>query len=380
MTASTISTGNKTTQFQTKVALEYVRKGKFEPYIGNDTNAIIQVNNNLKKLSLPLIAKLGGSGVRGSTALGGAEEALSNYDFAAQPTYKRNGVLIDNEEQELSEFDLFTEARPALMNWAMELKRNEIIQAMGAMQYGTTYGNYGGTVGAFGSIAATTAGTNTWLVANQDRVLYGDAIVNSVSGVHATALATIVTADKCNANHVRLLKRRAENADPLIRPVMIKGDEPWFVLFIGSYAFRDLQADLETLHSNGMPRDESNPLWSGGDLLLDGVVVKKIPEIDSLFIDGTAGDFGGKWGAGAASAGGLDNGGDGGGRVSQGFLCGAQAVAFINGRMPSFKRRKEDDYEHLSGVGVTCKSDIKGTMYNGLKHGIVTSFHASVGD
>ena len=383
MAGSTISTGNKTTRFQKEVAREYVRGGKFEQYIGNDQNSIIQVNRNLKKISIPLIAKLSGSGVRGSNTLTGNEESLSNYNFTLQPTYKRNGVVIDNEENELSEFDLFTEARPALMNWAMELKRNEIIQAMGAVIAGTTYANYGGTTGATGAGAASAANMDTYGAAHEDRILYGAAQSNW-SGGHTADLAKIdTTNDKMDADIVRLLKRMAENADPLIRPHMIRGDEPWYVLFIGSYAFRDLQADLETLHSNGLPRDDSNPLWSGGDLLVDGVVVKKIPEIDSVFIDGTASqnaDFGGVWGAGAASGDGLDNGGDTASRISMGFLCGAQAVAFGNGRVPGFASRKEDDYEHLSGVGISCKSDIKKTFYNAKQHGIVTSFHSSTGD
>ena len=380
MTGSTISAGNLVTRFQQVWAREYVRGGKFGPFIGNTQNSIIQVNNNLKKTSLPLVAKLDGAGVRGSTALGGSEEALSNYDFTMQPTYKRNGVLIDNEENELAEFDLFNEARPALGNWAMELKRNEIIQAMGAVIAGTTYANYGGTVGATGAGAATAANMDTWSTNNTDRILYGDAVANHTAGAHTANLATLDnTDDQLNAAQVRLAKRLAENADPLIRPHIIRGDEPWYVMFVGTYAFRDLQGDLETLHSNGLPRDESNPLWSGGDLLVDGVVIKKVPEIDSLFIDGTAGPFGGKWGAGCTGDG-LDNAGAAAIRCSVGFLCGAQAVGFGQGRVPSFTRRKEDDYGHLSGVGVTCKSDVKKTFYNSKQHGIVTVYHASVAD
>ena len=113
--------------------------------------------------------------------------------------------------------------------------------------------------------------------------------------------------------------------------------------------------------------------------MLDGVIVKKVPEIDSLFIDGTAGPFGGVWGAGATGDG-LDNGGDSASRVSVGFFCGAQAVGFGIGRTASFKRRKEDDYEHLNGVGVTMKHDIRKTFYNDVQHGMVTSFHSSTGD
>jgi hypothetical protein len=131
-----------------------------------------------------------------------------------------------------------------------------------------------------------------------------------------------------------------------------------------------------------MPRNiKDNPLWSGGDLWVDGVIIKKVSEIDSLFIDGTgSGPFDGVWGANAASGDGLDNGGDSGSRVSMGFFCGAQALGFHIGRMATFKRRKEDDYDHLSGVGITMKHDIKKIFYNNKQHGMVTSFHSSVAD
>jgi len=380
VTASTISSGNLTTRFQTKVKREYVRGGRFGPHTGNDTNSIIQVNTDLKKVSIPLIGKLSAAGVEGSTALGGSEEALDNFDFTMQPTYRRNGVLIDQEERELSEFDLFSEARPALMGWVMEKKRDEIIQAMGAVIAGTTYANYGGTTGSTGAGAATAGNMDTWNTNNQDRILYGELVGNNSSGDHTASLATIdTTADKMDFELVKLLKRLAENADPLIRPVLLKGDEPWYVFYLGTFAFRDLQEDLETLHSNAQPRADSNPLWSGGDLMLDGVIVKKVPEIDSLFIDGSTGPFGGVWGAGATGDG-LDNGGAAASRVSVGFFCGAQAVGFGMGRLASFKRRKEDDYEHLNGVAVTMKHDIKKTFYNSVQHGIVTSFHSSAGD
>ena len=54
MTSSTIDSGNLTTQFQKEVRREYVREGRFGPNIGADINSIIQVNRNLKKVSIPL--------------------------------------------------------------------------------------------------------------------------------------------------------------------------------------------------------------------------------------------------------------------------------------------------------------------------------------
>lgn len=383
MTSSTISTNNKTTRFLTDVRREYVREGRFGPYIGTSSDSIIQTNRNLKKTSIPLVGKLSGSGVSGSTQLSGNEEDLSNFAATGQPTYWRNGVLIDKEERELSEFDLFSEARPALMNWTMEKKRDQIIQAMGAIEAGSTYYNYGGAEGAFGSTAGSAANMDTWNTNNQDRVLYGAAKSNNTSGNHTTSLATIdTTNDKLDADMVSLLKRMAKTCNPLIRPVMVKSDEPWYVFFVGSFAFRDLRADLDTRHQNAMPRDaDKNPLWSGGDLMYDGVIIKEVPEIDSVFIDGDGlgGPFDGVWGANATGDS-LATAGDSSSRVGVGFFCGAQALGFHIGRMASFNRRKEDDYDHLAGVGVAMKHDIKKVFYNNKQHGMITSFHSAAAD
>lgn len=383
MTGSTISSGNQTTRFQESVRKEYVRDGRFGPYIGATENSIIQVNRDLKKTSIPLVGKLKGAGVNGSQTLSGNEESLSNYAATGQPTYWRNGVLIDNENREKSEFDLFAEARPSLMNWTMEKKRDQIIQAMGAIQAGGTYYNYGGSEGAYGSTAASAANMDTWNTNNQDRILYGALKSNLSAGNHTASLANIdTTNDKLDAAMVSLLKRMAKNAAPLIRPVMMKGDEPWFVFFVGSYAFRDLKDDLSTKQQNALPRDvDKNPLWTGGDLIYDGVIIKEVPEIDSVFIDGdgTGGPFDGVWGANATGDS-LATGGNSSSRVGVGFFCGAQAVGFHLGLMASFKRRKEDDYEHLSGVGITMKHDLKKIFYNNKQHGMITSFHSSTAD
>jgi hypothetical protein len=154
------------------------------------------------------------------------------------------------------------------------------------------------------------------------------------------------------------------------------------VFFVGSYAFRDLSDDLDTKHQNAMPRNmNENPLWTGGDLVYDGVIIKEVPEIDSLFIDGDGlgGPFDGVWGANATGDS-LATGGDSSSRVGVGFFCGAQAVGFHIGRMATFKRRKENDYDHLSGVGTSMKHDIKKIFYNNKQHGMITSFHSAAAD
>ncbi len=383
MANSTVSSGNVATRFQNKVNLEYVRGGKFGPFIGKSTNDIIQVKQDLKRVSIPLVGKLKGAGVSGSGTLTGNEESLSNFATILQPKYWRNAVLVDNEENEKSEFELFEEARPALMNWGMEKKRDQIIQAMGAVEASGVYYNYGGTEGAVGSVAATAGAMDTWNAANADRILYGKAVSNYTSGNHTTSLGTIdTTNDKLTGAVVSLLKRRAALASPLIRPYMLKSDEPWYIFFVGSLAFRDLKVDLAAYQRDALPRNvKDNPLWTGGDLVWDSVIIKEVPEID-IFIDGdgTGSPWDGVWGANAASGDTLKTGGDTTSRIGIGFFCGAQAVGIGLGRMPSFKRRKEDDYEHQNGVGLSMKHDIKKTFYNGKQHGMITSFHSASAD
>lgn len=384
MAVSTIESGNLTTQFQKKVRREHVREGPFAPYMGTGENFIIQMNKNLKKLSIPLVGKVGGTGKRGSTQLSGSEKALSNFAQTAQPTYKREAVLIDNEENELSEFELFEEARPNLMDWAEELTRDETIQALGAIEAGGTYANYGGTTGAFGAIAATAAQMDTWNTNNGDRMLYGNAKSNRTAGDHTTSLATIdTTNDKMDSGMVSLLRRIAEQSKPLIKPWKIRGVTPFYVLFLGSFSFRDLKEDSTIAQANreARPRDvKNNPIFNAGDLFYDGVIIVEVPDLD-VFID--AGDpdsgFNGVWGANATGDS-LLTGGNGSSRVGVGFMCGAQAVAFIVGRMLRFNRRKEDDYDFLNGIGVEMKNDIKKTFYNNKQHGIVTSFHSAAAD
>ena len=372
MTSSTINSNNVAIHFQEKVNREYLRGGIFGPYMGKSENAIIQVKYDPKKVSIPLVGKVGGNGVSGSSTLSGNEVALSNYAFTLQPTYHRQGVLIDNEENEKAEFDLFNEARPSLMNWAMELKRDQIIQAMAAIEAGGTGLNYG---------SATAGNMDTWSTNNHDRILYGSALANNTSGDHTTSLATIDTInDRLDTGILTLLKRMAQNANPLIRPYMVKGDQPYYVFFCDSYGFRDLEESsaIQQAQREAMARGEDNPLFTPGDLMWRGVIVKEVPDL-TKFIDGdgTGSAFDGVLGANATSADGLDNGGNAASRVGIGFFCGAQAIGMGLGAEPAFKRRKEDDYEHQNGVAISMKHQIKKMFYNNKQHGMITAFYSA---
>src|SRR5262249_46953719 len=151
--------------------------------------------------------------------------------------------------------------------------RSDIITSLGAI---TADGNVQISYGA-----ASAAQRNTWLVNNSDRVLFGASKSNN-TGVYATSLTNIDnTADKMNAAQLTLAKRIARTASPKIRPIRVSGDEEWYVVFVPSMVFRDLMLDTAIINSlqYAWNRGSDNPLFTAGDILYDGLIIREIPEL-----------------------------------------------------------------------------------------------------
>jgi hypothetical protein len=236
----------------------------------------------------------------------------------------RHAVAISDWDEQKSSIDLRNAAKDALKNWCMEKIRADIITALSSIN-GVSFA------------AATAAQRNTWLVSNSDRVMFGSQIVNAVSGVHATALLTIDnTADKMTGNLLSTAKRRAQTASPHIRPIRVdeENDEEWYVAFLPSLVFRDFRNDPNVIAANkdARPRERGwmdNPLFAGGDLVWDGIIVREIPEL------GVATGLG---------TGGID--------VAESFLCGAQALGVGWAQMTKTTTNVRD-YDYFHGVGVS---------------------------
>jgi hypothetical protein len=172
---------------------------------------------------------------------------------------------------------------------------------------------------------------------------------------------------KMNAYLLSLAKRLAKNANPRIRPITVNDDEEWFTVFLNSDQFRDVRNDPVIMQANrdAMERGKDNPLFRGGDLLWDQMIIREIPELGKLA------------GAGAA---GID--------VAPGFLCGAQAlgVAWAQ-RMKSTTNTR--DYGFMHGVGIQEMRGIDKLRFGRdatndttapVDAGIFTIFAASVAD
>lgn len=348
MALTTVSAGNKVTQWDSDFFAEYVRDNRFKRYMGTNENAIIQLIEDLTvkrggNVVLTLIAKLVGSGVTGNNLLEGNEEALANYDFSIAVDTLRHAVAVTDHEQQFTEIELRNAAKTMLKLWAMEKMRDGIIAALASID-GIAYGT------------ANATQRNTWLTNNSDRVLFGSAVSNN-TGVHATSLQNIDnTADKLTRQVVSLAKRRAQTANPIIRPVRVAEDEEAYVMFANSMAFRDLREDLSTIHKDAMERGKNNPLFRGGDLLWDNVVIREVPEIPLLA------------GAGADGI-----------QVGPNYLCGAQALG-----VAWAKRTKSTtdvrDYGFVKGVGIHEMRGVEKCRFNNKDHGVLTVFAAAVAD
>jgi len=341
------------TKWQRSFWREYVRDSGFAPYMGDSPTDIIHVVNDLKTdgytIRVPLVARLKGSGVSGNSPLGGAEEQLDQYYQDISWEFYRNAVQISKKEKKKSAVDMLEAVRPLLKEWSSELIKYQLISCFHKMSDGT----------AFESASAGTR--NTWATNNVDRVLFGAATSN-YSATHATGLGNVdSTNDKLSTDMVTLAKFMAKTARPHIRPFKTgtQGRE-YFVLFCHPICFRDLKTSTAMVNANRDARAregsgmDSNPLFQDGDLIYDGVIIREIPE---FYMDRQSNSATNNAthlvGAGNSS---ID--------VGANFLCGAQALGYVNKQAPLPTKKNEDDYGFVDGTGIELAHGMEKLRWN----------------
>lgn len=360
---------------------EYVRNNRFRRYMGTSPDNIIQVREQLgrqpgDRIAFGAVRALTG-GVTGNTVLEGNEAELDTRSMTVAISPLRNAVVVTDWDEQKSAMDLRAAARPGLKAWAQEKMREDVIRALKSVP------NTAGVMVSWET--ATAAERNAWLVANADRVLFGSAVGNGSSGVVATALATIDnTADKLTPAVVSLAKRRAQAASPRIMPTRTaEEDEEWYLMFANPRSFRDLANDATMVQANRDARVrgvETNPLFTGGSLVWDGVIIREIPELDAAVAAST--------GRLPTNGGILAGAGTGAIDVGFNFLCGAQALgAAWAQRLRSTTDVRDYNFRH--GVGVQEIRGIEKLMFGTstttdtgtlVQNGVVTVFTSAVAD
>ena len=355
MANTTISTANVNVRHLNKTIREAIHASRFKEFRGTGMDAIFCVKEQAvtgrQTISIPLVTRLTNGPRLGSQTLNGSEEAYGNFADVLVPTYRRHAVAIDKEEADKPNFDAVGEVRPLLSNWNIEDERDQYIESLGAFLAGTTYANYGD---------ATEANKDTWLAANTDRVLFGDGSLSPGLTDHSADLGLVTAGMTMSADIVSRAKRIARNSDRHIRPVGTRVDDDYYVMFVNQWQMRDLRNDsvMEQANRDARARNMQNPIFRGGDLMYDNVLIREIPEMNS-FVTTT----------GAASA-----------AVAPAFLCGAQAVGHAIGSSMRFTSKKEDDYDFITGVGLEKKEHVKKLYFDGKQNGTVNVYTASAAD
>lgn len=380
MAETTARGGLTPQQWDSDFFSEYIRDNRFNPYMGTNENAVIHIKEDLTRkpgdrVTFAAVRALGG-GVTGNTVLEGNEAELDARSMAVRVQPLRNAVVMTEWDEQKSAIDIRQAAKTGLKNWAMERMREDVITALKSVP------NAGGIMVPYET--ATAAERNAWLANNSDRVLFGSSVANASSNVMATALATVDnTNDRLSAATVSLAKRRAQMANPRMTPFRTRrGDQEWYVLFANPLSFRDFSQDPVVVQANRDARERdvnTNPLFTGGELVWDGVIVKEIPEM-GMPLTPTATSIGQTGGI-------LPGVGTGGIDVGFNFLVGAQALGVAWARR---LRSTTDvrDYGFRNGVGVMEIRGVEKLMFgtgindtaNLKQNGVVSLFTAAVAD
>lgn len=351
---------NEVIKFRKTAALDFLRKSRFDPFMGPDSTYPIVRMKDLaadgKEINVPLVTQLSGSGV-GAGTLRGNEEAIDSYGFPIWADWARNAVANNRAVNKESSFNIRSTARNLLSGWARRVVRDDLVDALlsiptSAVQSGRlTATNGGNRVNGIKWSAATAGNKNSWVTANQDRVVFGSAIAN-YSTTFATAAANVdSTNDKMTAAVGSLMKDQAKatgmtsgvyNGKPKITPWQLKDtDQEWYLCLLGDRAFRDLKADPTMYQANRDARareaspTKNNPIFTGGGLVYDGVYYLNIPEITQRLILSGVG------------AGSID--------VEPVFMLGQGALAYALGQMPRPTQLEDGDYDFITGMGIEAQ-------------------------
>jgi len=354
---------NELIKFRKDVITDFLRKSRFDPYMGSTSTSVIVRMADLeadgKEIRVPLATQLVGDGV-GAGTLRGNEEQIDSYGMPLWADWARNAVANNRAVNKESSFSVRSLAREMLRNWAKRIVRDDIVDALLSIPTSSIQANRlstpGNRVNGIRWSQASAANKNAWVTANYDRILFGNAIGN-YSTTFATGAANVDSVnDKMTAAIGSLAKQLAKqsgvdpnnpgvyNGRPKITPWMIEGDandQEWYVCFLGSRAFRDLQADPVMYQANRDAREresnptKSNPIFTGGALVFDGVIYLEIPEITQRLL------------LKAVGAAGID--------VEPYFLCGQAALAYVMGQMPRPTQLEDGDYDFITGLGIEAQ-------------------------
>ena len=317
--------------------------------IATDPNALCQLKADFRKgkgdkVHYGMIAPLTGEGVTGDNQLEGNEERLQAYEFNTELFKVRNAV---RSEGELSDkrvvFDAKMAAKEALGQWIGHKVDNYSLMALS------------GIASADGNVAANAPSANRKVAGGQTT---SDVFTSRASN------SVIAGTDLFGPEVVERLKRKAKLTEPKVRPIVVDGKEA-YVMFVQPYQLKDFKSSTKWKESirNAGVRGPKNPLFSGADLVWDGVYIYEWEKIETRLGDGVGTDPATYFESGDAMASGVVG--------ARALFCGAQALVHAYGKLPYYKA-KSFDYGDEWGVATGVMMSTAKPDFNSEDYGVIT--------
>lgn len=326
-----------------KLFYEALKQTTFAKYMGEGSDSMIQVLNDVKKgpgdkITFGLRMQLSGAGIQGDGTLEGNEEALTTYSDSILINQLRHAVRSGGKmsEQRIP-FSVREEARMGLQDWWADRIDQSIINQL---------------AGVSGQTDTRYTGNNSTVAPSTGRQLFINSNEASEASISTTSTLTLAGIDKCVAT--------AKTATPYIRPIKVSGGGEYYVMHLHPFQVYSLRqttstggwADIQKAALMG-GQLKDNPLFTGALGVYNNVVLVENPRIPTVVAN-----------------------------TRRAIFCGAQAGVFAVGQENNPEKMSwvEElfDYDNQLGVSAGMIWGAKKTIFNSVDFGtIVLSTYAA---
>jgi N4-gp56 family major capsid protein len=333
-----------------KLEAEVLKQTYIGKFIGESADSLIHKKKELgtnagDKVTFGLRMQLAGDGVEGDGILEGNEESLTTYSDAVYINQLRHAVRSGGKMSEQRvPFSVRNEAMSGLKDWM-------------AGRVDTAFFNQ--ICGVTDQTDTRYTGHNATIAPSSTRLL--------IAETGSTTESQIDSGDTFNLTWVDEVVTRVKLSTPLIRPIMVDGEEK-YVMFLHPYQVRDMRTSTTTgqwldiqkaaLSANG---SKKNPIYTGALGEYNGVVFHESTRIPVGTNSGTPITT-----------------------VRRAVLCGAQAAAIgfgkgTEGVSSANWTEKSFDYGNKLGVAGGIIWGLKKTVFNSVDFGtfVVSSYAAA---
>lgn len=329
-----------TEEQKTVWSLDFWRRARnasfLSKFLGTGQNAMFQQITELRKdekgarAVITLLSDMTGDGVAGDRQLEGNEEALLSHDRVIQMDQLRDANIIEGRmADQRSIVNFRTTSRDMLAYWIGDRVDQMAFLTLAGVSY-TRQNN--GPLRPVSDLPNLVFAGDV-VAPSPNRRLRWDA-TNKVLIPNA-ATTDVTAADK--PSYAMLVELKAYAKSRYVRGLRGDGGEELYHVFLSPQAMAKLKLDPDYIANlrNGYVRSESNPLFAGGVVTVDGLVIHEFRHVYNT--SGLA--SGSKWGSGGTVDG------------CSMLFCGAQALGVADIGAPYWDE-KTFDYGNRLGIAV----------------------------